>query len=612
MDREKDTQKNLEPERDNESDARPQTELIESEEASRQPSAKLKFRPSEALLSQYDIIEKIADGGMGVVYLGRDRKLGRYVAIKRLHVSGLTSNSLRLRFFREAKAVATLRHTNIVHVYAFSEDSDGPYIVMEYVPGPPDVSESKSPTPPFDLADRVHRDGPLHLHDAIDLVLKVGNAVEYAHSCGVIHRDLKPSNVLIDENGEPKIVDFGLARQLGVSEARLTATGDKMISLGYGAPEQESDASETDERTDVYGLGALMYFSLTGQNPRYFRQDAIPDSLRMPIVKALETDRTKRWSSVKEFSAALVLVKLPSNFQMPTIKSTWRCKWCDTVNPIAIRFCGKCGWDGGEFCSECGAESRVGVQFCGSCGADSRQYEQAATLRDSLLRYVATKQYDQVLRQPEQLTGFHPVGPNGLKFVEELQAIHTRAREAIARLRQLRELIKQDMSGEDYKRAKLHIDEYDTLSDDGMFRGDGDALPRLALERSMKRARTAIEQRDWDYAGEMANAILAVESDNRHAKHLITLLKYHRWRIRVRTVAIALIVLFFVYVFSAAPAYRAMGRPDSGSYHVFFRFARLLHDATIMRRPMEGYAKLWGVDDLYAGGELQDSGTTGP
>ena len=145
-----------------------------------------------------------------------------------------------------------------------------------------------------------------------------------------------------------------------------------------------------------------------------------------------------------------------------------------------------------------------------------------------------------------------------------------------------------------------------------MFRGDGDALPRLALERSMKRARTAIEQRDWDYAGEMANAILAVESDNRHAKHLITLLKYHRWRIRVRTVAIALIVLFFVYVFSAAPAYRAMGRPDSGSYHVFFRFARLLHDATIMRRPMEGYAKLWGVDDLYAGGELQDSGTSGP
>lgn len=143
---------------------------------------------------------------------------------------------------------------------------------MEYVPGPPENSPNRTPPLPFSLADRVHRNGALPVSEALDLIMKVCGAVEYAHGCGVIHRDLKPSNILLNESGEPKIVDFGIARTMGAEHDRLTLPGDKMLSLGYGAPEQETDASSADERADIYGLGALLYFS--NSVFQYYRQES--------------------------------------------------------------------------------------------------------------------------------------------------------------------------------------------------------------------------------------------------------------------------------------------------------------------------------------------------
>ena len=213
--------------------------------------------PETILSDQYELLEKIGDGGMGVVYLARDRKLARFVAIKRLHRSALTRANLRERFFREAKAIAALTHVHIVHVYGLSDDHHGPYIAMEYVAGPREYSPDKTPPRPFTLADLVHRKGPLSLGRAMDLILKLCDAVGYAHENGVIHRDLKPSNVLLGEDGDPKIVDFGLARRTSPEDSQLTVPGERMLSLGYGAPEQEMDASLSDERADVYGLGAL-------------------------------------------------------------------------------------------------------------------------------------------------------------------------------------------------------------------------------------------------------------------------------------------------------------------------------------------------------------------
>ena len=361
----------------------------------------------QPLMTHYEVVEKIGDGGMGVVYLARDRKLGRYVAIKRLHRSALVSPSLKERFFREAKAIAALSHIYIVHVYALGEDHHGPYIVMEYVPGPPDTSIGKTPPAPYTLADLAHKEGSLPISKALDLILKLCSAIAYAHSCGVIHRDLKPSNVLLNHSHEPKIVDFGLARCALAGEEQLTVPGERMLSLGYGAPEQESDASTTDERADVYGLGALLYFSITGKNPRYFRESDVAETLRDPIVKALEIDRDRRWASVNEFMQALQAVKTPSTVELPTARSTWRCKWCDTVNPIGIQFCGECGWDGGERCAECGANTRVGIQFCGECGADAREYEMARLLRERLEHRLESKDYAYVVQHAERISVFN-------------------------------------------------------------------------------------------------------------------------------------------------------------------------------------------------------------
>jgi len=214
-------------------DDRPSTPETEDEARTRvvslAPETTAVSRPS--LVSQYAVMEKIGDGGMGVVYLARDNLLGRYVAIKRLNSTAAANAMMRRRFLNEAKAVALLNHIHIVHVYALGEDADGPYIVMEYVPGPPELSPGRTPPASLNLGDRVQRLGPLSLPDTVDLGLKLCRAVEYAHSCGIIHRDIKPTNVLLDESGEPKLVDFGLARHVSSVFSHLTQPGEKMLSL---------------------------------------------------------------------------------------------------------------------------------------------------------------------------------------------------------------------------------------------------------------------------------------------------------------------------------------------------------------------------------------------
>ena len=285
---------------------------------------------NDKLFDQYTIYSKIGNGGMGVVYLARDRRLGRFVAIKRLNSQAQSIPSLRQRFLHEARAVATLSHVHIVHIYALGEDEDGPFIVMEYVAGPDETDVKKEasagglvqPNPPLTLEQYVSRHGQLSTDEAVELLLKIGRAVAYAHASGVIHRDLKPSNVLLDKSNEPKIVDFGLARLMRKEESKLTVPGEKLLSLGYGAPEQESDASLSDERADVYGLGALLYFAITGQNPRYFREQDVPVPLRDVVVKALATDREQRWQSSVAFNEALHHIQTKTRVETPTVKTT--------------------------------------------------------------------------------------------------------------------------------------------------------------------------------------------------------------------------------------------------------------------------------------------------
>lgn len=577
----------------------PRTEVIPDEEA-KASAASPESHASQPLTAQYDIQEKIGDGGMGVVYLARDRKLNRYVAIKRLHREALARDSLKERFFREAKTIAALSHIHIVHVYALGEDHHGPYIVMEYVPGPPESSPDKEPPYPYTLADRVHREGPLTITNALDLLIKLGRAVAYAHNCGVIHRDLKPSNVLLNESREPKIVDFGLARCAALDEDQLTVPGERMLSLGYGAPEQESDASVTDERADVYGLGALLYFSITGKNPRYFRENDVPQTLRMPIVKALETDRDRRWSSASEFVQALMLVKAPSTVDLPTVKTTWRCKWCDTVNPVAIQYCGTCGWDGGEQCAECGATMRVGIQFCGECGADAREYEMGRLLRDRMRNRFELHDYEFLIQHAERISGFKPVGPNGQKCVVEIHELRDRAQRALVRVDRLRDRIPREMAEGSYEHVRALIHEYRGLTGGDEFTEELTRVPTLILSNDLDNARRSLADGDLAYAARICRSVLAdVDPGNAEAMELLRLVRVRQRAMVVRVGGLGLLSLFFLYVYSAAPMYRLGGKPVGGAFHTFYGPAFHLHDNTVLQGTMANNATLWGVMDMF-------------
>lgn len=209
--------------------------------------------PPPRTLGDYELIREIARGGMGIVWLAVQRSLGRYVAIKLLP-AGRSCDPVRLTRFRsEASMAARLQHPQIVAIHEIGDQAGVPYYSMDYVPGQ-------------DLGTLARR-RPLPHKDAAALVRTVSLAIQYAHDQGILHRDLKPSNVLVTPSGEPRVTDFGLAKLIE-PEGDLTQSGEILGSPCFMAPEQVAARKRCiDTRTDVYGLGGLLYFSLTGQPP---------------------------------------------------------------------------------------------------------------------------------------------------------------------------------------------------------------------------------------------------------------------------------------------------------------------------------------------------------
>jgi predicted Ser/Thr protein kinase len=201
----------------------------------------------------FELLEEVARGGMGVVFKARQRSLNRTVAVKMiLHGALAAPDSLR-RFEMEARAAAALDHANIVPVHEFGHEGGRPFLVMPFVEG-----ES--------LGALVTNRGPRPWPEAVALLLPVAEAVRHAHQAGIIHRDLKPENVLIDRQGRPRVTDFGLAKHLG--DAGPTRDGQIMGTPAYMAPEQAfGDSRHVGPEADVYGLGGILYFLLTGRPP---------------------------------------------------------------------------------------------------------------------------------------------------------------------------------------------------------------------------------------------------------------------------------------------------------------------------------------------------------
>jgi WD40 repeat protein len=204
--------------------------------------------------SGLDLFEEIGRGGMGVVYRARQAALDRDVAVKVLLRARFAGHEERTRFHREAKAAARLRHPGIVGILDVGETGGVPWFSMDYLPG-------------SNLEELV-RAHPMEQRQAAALVRSVAEALQHAHDHGVLHRDLKPSNILLDPDGQPRITDFGIARLAtgGKRDVNFTISGQMLGSPGYAAPEQAL-SGKSDARTDVHGLGALLYHLLTGRPP---------------------------------------------------------------------------------------------------------------------------------------------------------------------------------------------------------------------------------------------------------------------------------------------------------------------------------------------------------
>ena len=272
-------------------------EAIEKAEAQSQPAFSLS--PGRTFAG-FRIERPLGAGGMAEVYLATQLSLGRPVAVKLLP-EFLTQNPRALsRFDREARALAALRHPNIVSVIDRGRTEDGlNYIVMDAIEGP-------------DLR-RAIADGTLTASDIIRIMLALCDGLQHAHDNGIVHRDLKPGNVLLDGAGTPHIADFGIARLRQGTGATTAVTADNAImgTHGYMAPEQIGTAKDADHRADIYALGVVLYEMMTGQlplgtwqAPSACRPD-FPYNFDEVVHRSLRTDPLERYQDASEFADAV-------------------------------------------------------------------------------------------------------------------------------------------------------------------------------------------------------------------------------------------------------------------------------------------------------------------
>lgn len=267
-------------------------------------------------IGSYVVLEPLGRGGMSEVYKGHHSRLDRTVAIKILPARLAVETDFRMRFEREARAIATLRHPNIVQVFDFGDLDGMYYMVMEYVNGK-------------DLAHFLREQGRLSIETAFPILRDMANALDYAHSQGLVHRDVKPSNILLERTPpntsstdipRPVLTDFGIAKLLK-GEHSDTKTGMMIGTLDYMAPEQIRSSGEVDHHADIYSLSALAYQMLTGKlpfqgdnpgmvmlshlqapapDPRQIIPD-LPVASAEAILTALSKDPRDRFSSAGEF-----------------------------------------------------------------------------------------------------------------------------------------------------------------------------------------------------------------------------------------------------------------------------------------------------------------------
>ena len=264
-------------------------------------------------LGRYEVIKELGKGAMGTVFLGRDPKINRQVAIKTLRFDDpdLTDEdkvSLRDRFFREAESAGRLNHPHIVNIYDAGEDQDIHYIAMELLDG-------------ADLKPWCAKGATHPMEQVVSLIADVADALDYAHQNNIVHRDIKPANLMILKNGVVKVTDFGIAR---ITDQSKTATGTVLGTPSYMSPEQLA-GKKVDGRSDIFSLGVCLYELLTGEKP--FTGDSVATlvtsivnsphrplqqvdpriqaDLAQVVDRALQKDPAERYQHAREMAADL-------------------------------------------------------------------------------------------------------------------------------------------------------------------------------------------------------------------------------------------------------------------------------------------------------------------